>query len=180
MKWRRLLRRERLFFVITGFVEGMLTALTLASGKMLGQGDALTTGLAIRIGLASGFPTAAVFFAAEYARQRGELVRMAHQLNLTRHERLVAGRLGQQALRESLIAALASGLCSFGGAAAPLLIAGEMPGSGWTAVVVAVICLGGLGAGIGYTTLSCKSCWALALIAVGGLLAWLGYVLRVV
>ncbi|MCK7495966.1 MAG: hypothetical protein MZW92_37195 [Comamonadaceae bacterium] len=68
---KRLFRRERLFFVITGLVEGMLTALTLATGKMLQPGDSLTGDLAVRIGLASGFPTAVVFFAAEYARQRG-------------------------------------------------------------------------------------------------------------
>lgn len=176
---RPLLRRERLFFVVTGLVEGMLTALTLASGKMLREEHALSLGLALRIGLAAGFPTAVVFIAAEYARQRGELVRMAYQLNMTRRERLVAGNLGRQALHESLRSAAVAGLCSFGGAALPLAAAGEIPGGGWAAVVVAVLCLGGLGAAIGYTTLSCRLCWALALTAAGGLLAWLGAVLQV-
>jgi len=177
---KRFFRREWLFFVITGLVEGMLTALTLATGKMLRPGDALTGSLAVRIGLAAGFPTAVVFFAAEYARQRGELLRMAHQLNMTRRERLVTGKLGRQALRESFVSAFVSGLCSFGGATVPLMVASEIPGSGWPSVAVAVACLGVLGAGIGYTTLSCKTCWSLALVIAGGLMAWLGYFLRIV
>jgi VIT1/CCC1 family predicted Fe2+/Mn2+ transporter len=137
-------------------------------------------GLALRIGLAAGFPTAVVFLAAEYARQRGELIRMAHQLNMTQRERLVASRLGRQALRESLRSAAVAGLCSFGGAAAPLAAAGEIPGNGLTAVFFAVLCLGALGAGIGYTTLSCRLCWALALTTAGGLLAWVGAILQIV
>ncbi len=172
--------RERLFFVITGLVEGMLTALTLAAGKMLRPGESIAGDLALRIGMAAGFPTIVVFFAAEYARQRQELLHMAHQLNLTRRERLADGKLGRQAWRESSLSALASGLCSFGGAAIPLLAAGEIPGSGWPAIAVTVGCLGGLGAGIGYTTASCKTCWALALVIAGGLLTGLGYLLQVV
>jgi VIT1/CCC1 family predicted Fe2+/Mn2+ transporter len=176
----RLVRRERLFFVITGLVEGMLTVLTLAAGKMLHPEESITGDLALRIGLAAGFPTAVVFFAAEYARQRQELLRMAHQLNLTRRERLADGKLGRQAWRESSVSALVSGLCSFGGAAIPLAIASVIPGSGWPAIAVTVGCLGGLGAGIGYTTASCRGCWALALMIAGGLLAGLGNLLHVV
>ena len=171
---------EWLFFIITGLIEGMLTALTLAAGKMLRPGDALTGGLAVRIGLAAGFPTAAVFFAAEYARQRKELLRMAYQLNMIRRERLFAGNLGRQALRESFVSAVVSGLCSFGGATAPLMVASEIPGAGWASIMVVMACLGVLGAGIGHTTLSCKTCWALAFVVVGGSMAWLGYFLRIV
>lgn len=180
MKAKRQLQREQLFFVVTGLVEGMLTALVLASGRMLRTGDGITAGLALRIGLASGFPTAVVFFAAEYARQRGELLRMAHQLNLTRRNRLAEGHLGRQAWRESWLSALISGLCSFIGSAIPLLLASMLAGPGWPAVAVSLACLGGLGAGVGYATSSCKSCWAWVLTIAGGLLAWLGYVLQVV
>lgn len=180
MTARRRLQRERMFFVITGLVEGMLTALTLASGKMLRSGESVTADLALRIGLASGFPTAVVFFAAEYARQRGELLRMANQLNLTRRNRLAEGRLGRQAWRESWLSALISGLCSFAGASIPLLLASVATGSGWPVVAVSLICLGGLGTGIGYTTSSCKSCWAWVLTIAGAFLAGLGYVLDVI
>lgn len=174
------IRRERLFFIVTGLIEGMLTALTLASGKMLRPGESITGDLALRIGLAAGFPTAVVFFAAEYARQRQELLRMGHQLNLTRRRRLSDGKLGQQAWRESSVSALVSGLCSFAGASVPLALASIIPGSRWLAVAVTVSCLGGLGAATGYATLSCKICWLLALMIVGGLLSGFGYLLHVV
>lgn len=180
MTSKQLIRRERLFFIITGLVEGFLTALTLASGKMLRPDENITADLAMRIGLAAGFPTVIVFFAAEYARQRQELRHMAHQLNLTQYRRLIDGKLGRQAWRESSVSALASGLCSFAGAAIPLLVASEIPGSGWSAVALTVGCLGGLGAGIGYATLSCRICWAITLMIAGGLLAELGYLLRLV
>lgn len=144
---KRFRRREWLFFIITGLIEGMLTALTLASGKILRPGESITHDLALHIGLAAGFSTIVVFFAAEYARQRQELLRMAHQLNLTWRARLADGKLGHQAWRESSVSALVSGLCSFGGAGAPLTIASVIPGSGWPAVLMTVCCLGGLGAG---------------------------------
>ena len=88
MKLKQPTRRELQFFLITGTVEGMLTALTLVTGKMLRPGESITGGLALRIGLAAGFPTIVVFFTAEYARQRQELLRMAHQLNMTQRHRL--------------------------------------------------------------------------------------------
>jgi predicted membrane protein (TIGR00267 family) len=177
---KRPLRQEHLFFIITGLVEGMLTALTLATAKMLHSSESISTGLAIRIALAAGLPTVVVLFAAEYARQRQTLQRMAHQLNMTRRNHLAEGKLGRQAWRESGFAALASGLCSFVGALMPLLLASALPGPGWPAVAVSLACLGGLGAGIGYATASCKNCWAWVLVIAGGALAWLGDVLQVV
>lgn len=130
MTSKRLYQRELLFFVITGLVEGMLSALILTAGKMLDPGESITGDLALRIGFAASFPTVVVFFAAEYARQRQELLRMAHQLNLARHKQLNDGKLGQQAWLESSVSALISGLCSFGGAIVPLVIASVIPGSG--------------------------------------------------
>jgi hypothetical protein len=58
---KRLYQRELLFFLITGTVEGMLTALTLVTGKMLRPDEIITGDLALRIGLAAGFPTIVVF-----------------------------------------------------------------------------------------------------------------------
>lgn len=42
MTSKRLYQRELLFFLITGTVEGMLTALTLVTGKMLRPGEGIT------------------------------------------------------------------------------------------------------------------------------------------
>jgi hypothetical protein len=41
------IRRERLFFVITGLLEGILTALILAAGKILRPDESITSDLAI-------------------------------------------------------------------------------------------------------------------------------------
>ncbi len=180
MKLKQPTRRELQFFLITGTVEGMLTALTLVTGKMLRPGESITGGLALRIGLAAGFPTIVVFFTAEYARQRQELLRMAHQLNMTQRHRLNESSLGRQAWLESSVYALISGLCSFGGAMVPLAIASCIPGKGWPAAAVTAGCLGGLGAGIGFTTSSCRTCWSVALMVAGGFLAALGYFLHIV
>lgn len=176
-----LVERERLlFFIVTGLAEGVLTALILAAGRMLEPSHSLTAGLALRIGMAAGFPEAVVFFAAEYARQRGQLLRMERQLNLTERGRLVSSRLGRQALGEASGAAILSGVCAFAGASIPLVFASVLPGPGWLTIVIAVGCLGLLGAGIGHTTQSCKPCWSLALGVAGGVLATLGYFLHVV
>jgi VIT1/CCC1 family predicted Fe2+/Mn2+ transporter len=105
---------------------------------------------------------------------------MAHQLNLTRHKQLNDGKLGRQAWLESSVSAVISGLCSFGGALVPLAIASVIPSAGGSAIVATLACLGVLGAGIGYTTASCKICWGLALMLAGGLLAALGYFLHIV
>jgi len=177
-KWLR--KRENLFFIVTGLAEGILTALILSAGKILEPSHTLTASLGLKIGIAAGCPETVVFFAAEYARQRGELVRIEQQLNLTRHGRLASSRLGRMALLDSFSAALVSGTCAFGGACIPLIIAGLIPGAGWEAIGIALGCLAIFGSGIGYATHSCKTCWAVALTLSGAALAALGAWLRVV
>jgi VIT1/CCC1 family predicted Fe2+/Mn2+ transporter len=169
-----------LFFVVTGLAEGILTAMILAAGRMLEHGGTITASLALRIGLAAGLPEAVVFFAAEYAGQNGDLLRMERQLNLTAHGRLAAGRLGRLALQESLAAALISSACSFVGAVVPLLLASLVPGPGFLSIAVAVTCLGLLGYGIGHALGACKACWASVLAGAGLVLALLGSQLKVI
>ena len=173
-------RDQLLFFVITGLAEGILTAMILAAGRILEPSNGTTAGLALRVGLAAGLPEAVVFFAAEYSRQKGDLARMERQLNLTAQGQLAAGRLGRLAFEESAVAALVSSVCSFAGAAVPLLLASALPGPGWVAIVVAVGCLAFLGYGIASTLASCKTCWASVLAAAGVLLALIGAHLKVV
>jgi VIT1/CCC1 family predicted Fe2+/Mn2+ transporter len=178
-RWR-LQSIQLFFFIVTGFAEGILTALTLAAGRILAPGSESLTGLAVRVGLAAGFPEAVVFFAAEYSRQQGMLLRMERQLNLTERGRLASSRLGRQALEESLGAALVSALCAFGGATTPLLVAGLLPGPGWLTIAIAVLCLALLGAGIAHALSGCRICWSLGLALAGVAMAILGACLRVV
>lgn len=113
-KWLR--KRENLFFIVTGLAEGILTALILATGQILEPSHTLSATLGLKMGIAAGCPETVVFFAAEYARQRGELVRIEQQLNLTVHGRLASSRLGRLALLDAFGAALVSGACAFAGA----------------------------------------------------------------
>ncbi|MBB3181198.1 VIT1/CCC1 transporter family protein [Variovorax sp. Sphag1AA] len=158
----------------------MLTALILATGKILDGSALLDLDLAVRVGIVAGCPEVVVFFAAEYARQRGQLVHIAQQLNLTHHGRIVSSRLGQIALRDSLGAALLAGSCAFVGASLPLLVASVVPGSRQNAIVASILCLMLFGSGVGYATRSCKSCWAIAFALAGGIVAVLGAWLRIV
>jgi len=180
MPRRHLHSDQVLFFVVTGFAEGILTAMTLAAGRILDPAGGSMTGLAVRIGLVAGLPDAVVFFAAEYSRQQGSLLHMERQLNLTERGRLASSRLGRQALAESLSAAILSAGCAFGGAAIPLIVAGLLPGPGWSTIAIAVSCLALLGAGIAHSLAGCRICWAAALALAGVLTAILGAHLAVV
>ena len=172
--------RESLFFVVTGLAEGILTALVLTAGAILRPGHLPSLGLAVKIGLAAGCPETLVFFAAEYARQRSELLRIELQLNLTRSGRLASSRLGRLALRDAFGAALLSGTCAFAGAGIPLVIAAMVPGVTWEAIAIALACMALFGAGIGWATRSCKTCWAVAFTLSGAAVAVLGAWLQVV
>jgi len=54
-----------------------------------------------------------VFFIAEYARVRDELVHAERQLNLTSHGRFAASRLGQTVFRETLRKMVTASVCGF-------------------------------------------------------------------
>lgn len=172
-------KREWLFFVVTGLAEGILTALVLATGRILAPSGALGPALAVKIGLAAGCPETVVFFAAEYARQREELLRMERQLNLTGHGRLAASRLGHEAMLEASVAAVLSGACAFAGACAPLLLARLTPTLAWAPLALAIGCLALFGYALGYATRSSRARWAAALTAAGVALAALGAWLEV-
>jgi hypothetical protein len=78
----RIFRHENMFALVIGLTDGILTALTLASGKVFSSTEPITIGLALRISAASSLSGVFVFFAAEYMRQRGALVHAERQLSL--------------------------------------------------------------------------------------------------
>jgi hypothetical protein len=164
--------RERLFFVVTGLAEGMLTALLLATTRMLEPAQAGMATLAVKIGMVAACPEMVVFFAAEYARQRHDLLRIERQLNFTQHGVLAGGKLGRHAARDAVRAAALSAGCSFLGACLPLLAASALPHIRG--------CLSGFGLALGYATRSCRMCWTVGLAGCGIVLAVLGAWLHVV
>jgi predicted membrane protein (TIGR00267 family) len=175
LRW--LLGPETRFDLVAGLGDGILTALTLAGGRLLGPEPAMSVGLALRVAVAASISGAFIFFVAHYAVLRGELVEAERQLNLTTHGRLVTTRLGRAALIEAASKALISTLFSFSGALLPL-VAGVI----WPvlAIVVALVALTLLGAILGRMAHGRPLIWAAGLLAGGIALAYIGLSLRIV
>jgi hypothetical protein len=165
------------FPFVIGVTDGILTALTLAAGRIFERSQPLTIGLAFRISGAASLSGRFVFFTAEYIRLRGELLRSERQLNLTSGGRLAATRLGRAVLLETLASAVVSSVCNFLGALIPL-IAGTVVA--WLAIVIAVSFLAALGVGAGRAVHGSSSVWALALVIAGGIPTIAGIKFRIV
>lgn len=170
-------RGSQIFPLVIGVTDGILTALTLAAGRIVEQSQPLTIGLALRISGAASLSGVFVFFTAEYIRLRGELVRSERQLNLTAGGRLATTRLGRAVLIETITSAVVSSTCNFLGALIPL-IAGTIVS--WLAIVVALLFLAILGVGAGRAIHGNPFVWALALVVAGGILTFAGIKFRIV
>jgi predicted membrane protein (TIGR00267 family) len=172
-------RREHTFALLIGVVDGILTALTLAAGRVVSASNPIDAALALRIPVASALSGAFVFFVAEYARIRGELVRAERQLNLTTHGRLATTQLGRAVLHETAGATVVSVVCNFLGASIPLITAAMIPGAPWLSIAVANVVLGALGLGIARAIYGSAIRWAVMLMLAGSLLTLVGIELRI-
>jgi VIT1/CCC1 family predicted Fe2+/Mn2+ transporter len=177
----RLFRREHLFPLVIGPVDGILTALTLAAGRFTAQARPLELSLAVRIALAASLSGGFVFFVAEYARLRGQLVHAEQHLNLAAAGRLARSHLGSDVLRESLRGALVAAATGFGGAMPPLALGVFFPAVSWLAMAMAmaIAVLGLLGIAVARAVHGSPAYWAIALMAAGVLLSAAGIVLHV-
>lgn len=175
----RLLRREDAFPLITGLTDGILTALTLGSGKVFESNEPIETGLMLRLAAAAALSAAVIFLVANYARLRLELVHAERHLNLTLHGRLAATRLGRTVFYEALRGTLISGVSSFCGVIFPLLFALLWPAAPWVAIAVSIVALGFLGAGLARSFYGNSIRWAIALMIIGAALAFAGLELHV-
>jgi VIT1/CCC1 family predicted Fe2+/Mn2+ transporter len=175
-----LFQREHAFALVIGVSDGILTALTLAAGSVLGSRVPLQIQLALRIAAASSLSGTFVFFTAEYAKLRGELVHAERQLNLTSHGRLAATRLGRAVLLETLVKAGLASACNFAGALFPLALGALLPGLAWLAIVAAILALGLLGAAVARSVRGNLFRWVAGLMAAGIVLTFLGSRLRIV
>jgi VIT1/CCC1 family predicted Fe2+/Mn2+ transporter len=175
----RLFRAHQFAFLI-GLSDGILTALTLAAGSVVGSHAPIRMQLALRIAAASSLSGTFVFFTAEYAKLRGELVHAERQLSLTSHGRLAATRLGRAVLLESLFGATLASICNFVGALFPLLVGAVLPGPPWLAAIAAIVALGVVGVVIAYSVHGNPFRWTIGLMMAGGLLTIAGAQLHVV
>jgi VIT1/CCC1 family predicted Fe2+/Mn2+ transporter len=172
--------REHVFALVIGLLDGVLTAVTFAAAKIVVSFEPISLPLALRLATAAALTGGFVFFVAEYARLRGELVHAERHLNLTSHGRLATTQLGQAVFREALEGALLSGACGFVGALVPLLSGAVLPGPRWLAPLVAVLTLGLVGLGLAFAIHGNLARWALVLMIAGTILTTIGVSLHVV
>lgn len=179
MSYARRRWQERLLLPLSlGIADGILTALILASATVL-YGRGLDIGLAFRVAAAACISAAFTMFVADYASLRADLVRAERQLSLTQSGRLASGALGRQVAREATEAAVVASIASFVGAMAPLMIGVGLHSYRWTALAIAILALGGLGASLAAVTGGRRSVWIAALMIGGAAIAVVGVVLDI-
>lgn len=172
------LRGQHSFAVVIGLTDGILNALTLAAGHFV-SGATLTTALSLRIAFGSAICGIFVFFTAEYARLRGELLDAERQLSLGQNGSLAATNLGRQVRREAIFAAAVSSGANFLGAILPLILGAQLLGYRLLAIVPAIIALGLLGAMLAQAIHGSKIVWTSVLMLSGVTFSVLGVWLRI-
>lgn len=172
-----LLDAKHRFDLVAGLCDGILTALTLAAGRLLDSQAAMRPDLALRVAIAAGASGAFIFFVARYAALRGRLVEAERQLNLTGHGRMAATHLGRQVIQEAGGSAVINSLCGFCGALLPLLLGVVLPA---VMLVVALAALAALGAFLAHTVHGRPLRWSAGLLAGGVALTFLGLHLKIV
>ncbi len=162
-----------------GVADGILNALTLASASLLSRDSTITFGLALRVSAAAFVTAAFVFFVAQYADYRGQLVTAARHLSLHSSRRLTRTRLGVALVREAFGGTVLTGCASFPGALVPLLTAALVPSASWVAIPVAIAMLAALGAVVARAIDGAPLLWALVLAVGGAAMTGVGYELQI-
>ena len=176
---KNVVTKEYEFAAVLGLTDGILTALTLAAGRIIGFRTGLSVTLGLRVATASALAGGVVFFTAELARRNHELVHAEQQLNLLSHGRLATTRLGHFVLVESLKATIVVIASNFLGALLPFCV-GLISRVAWVPICFALILLGVLGVSIAKVTYRGKIRWAVSLMLAGAALTVLGLWLRIV
>ncbi len=161
-------------------MDGILTALTLAAGRVVSSSATIDVSLALRISAGASLSGAFIFFTAEYARLRGDLAHAERQLMLSPRGRMAATKLGVAVIRETVTGTVISSTCSFLGALLPLVSGSLLPGRSWFAIVTAIFALALLGVGLARVVYGSPLRWAVVLMIAGGLLSLLGIKLHIV
>lgn len=174
---RPLADRRHAFAIVIGLTDGILTALTLAANDLV-EGQRAASFLALRVAVGSAVCGIFVFFTAEYARLRSELLHAERQLNLTTRGVFASRHLGIQIRKEALGSAALSSASNFLGAFFPLLI-GEFLHARYLALLPPVLTLAVLGAALAYTIQGRYVLWVISLAAAGVVFSWIGIVLHI-
>jgi predicted membrane protein (TIGR00267 family) len=172
--------RDRLFPFLLGFIDGLLTALTLCTGKLMQEGADLDFYFALRISFTALITGCFVFFVAKYAELRGQLIQAEKELNLVSSGRLASTALGRKVLYSSMIDAILSGVSGFIGAFFPLIVVLIDPYRPWITFSFSIAILGIFGWILGKTVGRKAALWSIALILGGLIVIFLGMKLHIV
>jgi VIT1/CCC1 family predicted Fe2+/Mn2+ transporter len=82
-------------------------------------------------------------------------------------------------VREAVEAALVASLFSFAGAIVPLLVGVALRNYSWTALAVAIVALGALGASLATAVGGRRPRWVIAMMVCGAIVAVIGTVLDI-
>jgi predicted membrane protein (TIGR00267 family) len=165
--------------ITAGMTDGVLTALTLASGKLLRANAPVASSIAFKIGAATALTTLFVFFVAHYAELRTEIDRAEKQLNLLRRGTLAAGELGRRAVANAFAGSLLAAACGLLGSMVPLLLCFALPTPRWLGLAITIGLLGLLGAAMARSFRGPIGFWAVVLMLGGVVLAWIGWQLDI-
>lgn len=176
---KKIVAKEYEFAAVLGLTDGILTALTLAAGRIIGSRTGLSVSLGLRVATASALAGGVVFFTAELARRNHELVHAEKQLNLLSHGRLATTRLGHFVLVESSKASIVVIASNFSGALLPFLV-GLISHFAWIPICFALALLSALGVIIAEVTYRSRILWGVSLMIAGASLTVLGLWLRIV
>jgi predicted membrane protein (TIGR00267 family) len=173
--------KKNLFALVLGLIEGILTVLTLATGRVLDKkGEVFSLGLALRIAFVTAICGGVVYFYSEYTKQRHTLIKFEKELNLSYHGKLVKSNLGKQILKETIIGSSFSGFFSFSGAFLPISGAVFFPQYSWIPVIIALLILAALGLNVAKLVYGNSISWVLALLLTGITVSFIGYKLHVI
>lgn len=165
--------------IVAGLIDGILNALTLAAGRLVGEGGPIiATGA--KVAAVTACTTSFVFFVAHYAQLRSELVRSARQLNLLSRGRLATTQLGRQILREALRGAIVASVCGVIGSTIPLALSLIIPQLPIVGVVLTISLLGALGWALAISVFGSPLLWATGLMLGGVVVTEIGVRLNII
>jgi hypothetical protein len=168
-----------LFNVALGLTDGLLTALVLTAGTLVGGAVRVSIDQAVRVSSAAALSGLFTVLVSDFVRLRVELSHAAQELNLTSVRPLLASRLGTKVRMQALAAALVTTACSFGGAMIPLASAALIR-VGWAGPAAAGTSLVAIGAVFGRLLSGNPLIWAMLLFSGGAMISLVGVWLRIV
>jgi predicted membrane protein (TIGR00267 family) len=172
---------RHLFAVVMGFVDGILTVLTLATGRILNNShEDFSFSLAIRVALVTSLSGICVFFISQYSRERQRLIVAEKELNLSAHGKFATTNLGKKIFTETFQSMMITGLCSFIGSFIPISGAVFFPDAAWISIALALLILGTMGFGVSKLVYGKSYLWVLSLIFIGVFVSFIGYQLHVI